>query len=665
MSEFFSRLREKLKKKLWTELDLHQKLALTMWLTVVPISLGAATWALHQARVRVDDRLRQELIWDVSAINNAINNWEMLQVKQLQLLAFSAQLDRLNAAGVRNILLKGHALFPNYSFFYISQDGRIAESVGPMLAGLGSHGSLMSLRSQFHWPSALQIKSQSLLVTPTASTPCLATTVSLLASPTSGAGRGNGLLGTCLQLDRFGWLSGAVNLIKAAAGGNDAVHLIDLDDPSSARSAYSRGWAALMVYPNGEFIELDPNHKSVDQVAHLDVAAIKSSPWQPLISAVLNSRRPSELTHVVVDGIHYSVAIIKNRSGRRSVVLVDDRSATFLLNTLSRSLLLGFAIALVLVSALVYRICGQLSRPIDQVGRKLAAISQGEFGDPLPEEHNDLGRLFGYVNQASQRLQDYLVESNHHAALDAQLVEARRIQAGFLIKNLPCTDRLDIASFYEPAYEIGADWYDAILIDGVTFVVVADVCDKGIPSALYMSVFRSLLRLALGNEWEASHNAHQTLAKAMVVVNEYMVSNHGSTGMFATVFVSAYDPSQQELYYVVAGHEQPLLLQGRQLSQLELGGPAVGIFGGSPFHVHHSRFLAGDLLLAFTDGLPDGRSPVGVGFGNHRIVEFVTQRSSLEWTPSQLLEKLIEAQNCHRDGAEQFDDLTLLSIQAR
>jgi serine phosphatase RsbU (regulator of sigma subunit) len=420
-----------------------------------------------------------------------------------------------------------------------------------------------------------------------------------------------------------------------------------------------------MVYPNGEFIELAPSQESVDQMAHLDVAAIKSSSWQPVISTVLNSRGPSELTHVVVDGIDYSVAIIKNRSGRRSVVLVDNRSATFLLNNLSRSLLVGFAIALSLVSVLIYRICGQLSRPIDQVGKKLAAMSQGEFGEPLPEEHNDLGRLFSYVNQASQRLQDYLVESNHHAALDAQLVEARRIQADFLIKNLPCTDRLDIACFYEPAYEIGADWYDAILIDGVTFTVVADVCDKGIPSALYMSVFRSLLRLALGNEWETSHNAHQTLAKAMVVVNEYMVGNHGSTGMFATVFVSAYDPSQQEIYYVVAGHEQPLLLQGHQLSHLELGGPAVGIFGGSTFHVHHSRFFAGDLLLAFTDGLPDARSPVGVGFGNHRIVELVNQRSSVEWTPSQLLEKLIEAQNCHRDGAEQFDDLTLLSIQAR
>ena len=81
--------------------------------------------------------------------------------------------------------------------------------------------------------------------------------------------------------------------------------------------------------------------------------------------------------------------------------------------------------------------------------------------------------------------------------------------------------------------------------------------------------------------------------------------------------------------------------------------------------MHHSRFFAGDLLLAFTDGLPDARSTVGDGFGNHRIVELVTQRNSVEWTPSQLLEKLIEAQNSHRDGAEQFDDLTLLTIQAR
>lgn len=665
MASPFSGLKNKLKRKIWTQLDLPQKLALAMWCTVVPISLATASWALNQAREGVEHRLRQELTWDVTEINNAINNWGNLQVKQLQLLALGTQFDRLNAAGVRDILVKGHALFPNYSFFYLSQDGRIGESVGPMLARLGDQDTLKTLKSQFRWPSVRQTGSKSLLISNPTHSPCLATTVSLFENSTNEAGRSSsGLLGTCLELPRFGWLSGALNVIIAAAGGKDSIHLIDFDVPKVGTSQ-TRGWAALMVFPDGTFIELDPNQKSVDQMAHLDAAAIKTSLWHPLITAVLKAKGPAELTRVVVDGIPYRVAIATNTSGRRSVVLVDDRSATVLLNTLSRTLLLGFVISLVLVSVLVYRICGQLSRPIDEVGKKLASISQGEFGDPLPEAPNDLGRLFGYVNQASQRLQAYLADSNHHAALDAQLAEAHRIQADFLIKHLPCTDCLDIASFYEPAYEIGADWYDAIVIGGLTFVVVADVCDKGIPSALYMSVFRSLLRLALGNQWEATQNPSQTLAQAMVSVNEYMVANHGSTGMFATVFVAAHDPYQQELNYIVAGHEQPLLLQGRQLSRLELGGPAVGIFGGSQFHVHRCRFSAGDLLLAFTDGLPDSRSPEEVGFGNHRIVELVNERSSPDWTPSQLLDQLRQALSLYRNGAEQFDDLTLLSIQAR
>ena len=95
-----------------------------------------------------------------------------------------------------------------------------------------------------------------------------------------------------------------------------------------------------------------------------------------------------------------------------------------------------------------------------------------------------MGRLFNYVNQASIQLQAYLADAKAHAITDNQLEEARRIQADFLIRDLPSTPVVELAAMFQPAYQIGADWYDALERDGVVFVVVADDCDKGIPSAL-------------------------------------------------------------------------------------------------------------------------------------------------------------------------------------
>jgi hypothetical protein len=197
----------------------------------------------------------------------------------------------------------------------------------------------------------------------------------------------------------------------------------------------------------------------------------------------------------------------------------------------------------------------------------LSRISHGDFGEPLPTDSSDVGRLFNYVNQASSQLQAFLADAKAHAITDTQLEEARRIQADFLIRDLPSSPQVELAAMFDPAYQIGADWYDALERDGVVFVVVADVCDKGIPSALYMSVFRSLLRLSLVKEWDLCHEPCRAICRAIGTVNTYMAETHGSTAMFATAFVGAYDPQHQQLSYVVAGHEAPLVLQGLQRRQ--------------------------------------------------------------------------------------------------
>jgi sigma-B regulation protein RsbU (phosphoserine phosphatase) len=224
---------------------------------------------------------------------------------------------------------------------------------------------------------------------------------------------------------------------------------------------------------------------------------------------------------------------------------------------------------------------------------------------------------------------------------------------------------VQVAALFQPAYEIGADWYDAFELDGLTVVVVADVCDKGVPSALYMSVFRSLLRLSLLKQWQVSGgDPRSTLEEAVASVNQYMESTHGESAMFATMFVGAFAPSHGELFFLVAGHEAPLVLRGQEITPLPLGGPAVGIFPGARYTVGACALPTGSLLLAYSDGLPDARNPEGLGFGSSRIEEILHEHPSQDWSADDLVNRLQRSVNGYMDGADQFDDLTLLVLRA-
>jgi serine phosphatase RsbU (regulator of sigma subunit) len=127
--------------------------------------------------------------------------------------------------------------------------------------------------------------------------------------------------------------------------------------------------------------------------------------------------------------------------------------------------------------------------------------------------------------------------------------------------------------------------------------------------------------------------------------------------------VGAYDPQHQQLSYVVAGHEAPLVLQGDQLQSLTVGGPALGLFPGATFQPGQCQLQAGGLLLAFSDGLPDARTPTGESFGQTRIAALLQTRPSTSWTAAELVQQFRQTVQEHMGTAEQFDDLTLLSLK--
>ena len=651
-----------LTRKLWTGLPLSQKLALGVWLSLVPILLVASFTALQHAQGVVRQRLRLQMIWDAEQASAWMTMWDQHHLRTLSVMANVAAFKTAQHDDDIQFIRRLSALFPQFSFAITWPNGNTMQVRGNLLDPLQRIRSEALLRDgSSTMARALQgVASSAAMGPPDVSAPCLASSVPAYdpSSPTKGV---VAAITSCLTIDLLGERTGINALIKAASDDGTPLPVLDLD------AGKTSGYALLMVLDQGSTVVFGQgNTTQREEKLLLNPNANHRSAWYPLIRLALSNKARTAFNQVTIKGQDYFVGIDRSHPGRNVLMVLSKSSAYSTVNGLFILIWIGNLVALCVSSLAIHRICSALSRPIDQAGAALSRISRGEFGQPLPCDDSDVGRLFSYVNQAAEQLKAFLANAKQHAITDTQLKEARRIQADFLIKDLPSSATLELAAIFQPAYLIGADWYDAMESNGVTFVVIADVCDKGIPSALYMSVFRSLLRLCLIQAAKQSiGDPGSTICRAISTVNRYMAETHGQTAMFATVFVGAYVAAQQRLHYVVAGHEQPLVLEGQHQQQLSIGGPCIGLFAEATFKADACALGPHGVLLTFTDGLPDARSPEGVPFGHDRISAILATRSSAQWTAAELVDSLRLAVQEHMQDAEQFDDLTLLCLKVR
>lgn len=322
-------------------------------------------------------------------------------------------------------------------------------------------------------------------------------------------------------------------------------------------------------------------------------------------------------------------------------------------------------LALALITISLYVSCGNLLKPLQYVAKALRSFRDGRFQLALPPHQEDeMGTLLEDLKSTGVQLEDLL---SQHALLvrrDLQIETARRIQGDFLVKTLPANEQFVLAACSLPALDVGADWYDAMTMGDQTLIVVADVCDKGVGSALYMSVFRTLIRYGMQRALaEAGVNGEvdQPLSHVLGLVNDYMIGNHSGSAMFATAFVALFNESTGQLNYVLAGHEPPLVKHEHGLSTLEECGPALGLFSAA-FVTRQYQLRPGDLLLAFSDGLLDARSPSDESFGLERVEQILLELPTEEMSAQETLDSLVARAREHIGEADQFDDLTVMTL---
>ena len=244
--------------------------------------------------------------------------------------------------------------------------------------------------------------------------------------------------------------------------------------------------------------------------------------------------------------------------------------------------------------------------------------------------------------------------------IGAELDMASRIQ-GSQLPNLfpPFPDRKEFSLYasMDPAKEVGGDFYDFFMIDEDHMgFVIADVSGKGVPAALLMMVSRVLIKSGLQN----GKSPAETLAS---VNNQLCESNYEE--FFVTVWLAVLELSTGNGIAANAGHEHPVLRRagGKYELQVYRHSLAVGVMKDVPFRQHGFHLNPGDSFFVYTDGVPEATDRKSELYGTGRMLEALNRDADAE--PDQVLANLTADINRFVDGAEQFDDITMLGFRYR
>jgi serine phosphatase RsbU (regulator of sigma subunit) len=260
-------------------------------------------------------------------------------------------------------------------------------------------------------------------------------------------------------------------------------------------------------------------------------------------------------------------------------------------------------------------------------------------------------------------------EALYRKALEREFEIGREIQAGFLPETLVQPQGWEIAAAMKSAREVTGDFYDVFeLTDGKIGLVIADVCDKGLGAALFMTLFRSLIR-AVSNidfftnaEYAGPIDPGSRIENAMSLTNNYIAETHGDTNMFCTIFFGILDTTSGMLTYINAGHLPPIVInQQGVIEKLTLTGPAVGLTVGTKYGVGEVRLEPGEVLFAYTDGLTDTVNPEGEYFDIEELIPLFVGDNCLSAELDQVQGRLKE----YSSGTTQIDDITLLVVRRK
>ena len=253
--------------------------------------------------------------------------------------------------------------------------------------------------------------------------------------------------------------------------------------------------------------------------------------------------------------------------------------------------------------------------------------------------------------QVAELVQKQAAEARSRERIEQELKVATLIQQNFLPRVLPDLPGWEVAAYYQPAREVGGDFYDLFeLPDGQVAVIIGDVTDKGVPAAMVMAAARSLLR--------ASGQRVVSPGEVLERVNDLLCPDIPEK-MFVTCLYLVLDPATGHVRYANAGHNLPYARTADGSMELRAKGMPLGLLPRMTYEEHEATMSPGDGLLLYSDGITEAHGAEREMFGTPRLIDHVADPAS-----GDLIDGLLtQLQRFTGSDWEQEDDITLVTLR--
>jgi serine phosphatase RsbU (regulator of sigma subunit) len=281
------------------------------------------------------------------------------------------------------------------------------------------------------------------------------------------------------------------------------------------------------------------------------------------------------------------------------------------------------------------------------------ALERGQAGEAGLLLRNHVETLLEFLKKSDS-------DSGLQRALHKDLESAKDVQQAFFPQQSRSIPGLICETFYKPAQSIGGDYYDFFPMPGGRWgIAIGDVSGKGIGAALLMASLQASLKA------QALH-PHSDLSVLVGEVNR-LVHESSPVHFFASLFYGEYQPATRVLRYVNAGHNPPLVIRWRnrrcERFPLETEGTPVGALEDAEYTSGMVRLDAGDVLVAYTDGITESENLRGEFWGQKRFEHLLC--ACRDRTPKHIIRRILDEISAFSKGHPQRDDITLVVARVK
>ncbi len=340
--------------------------------------------------------------------------------------------------------------------------------------------------------------------------------------------------------------------------------------------------------------------------------------------------------------------------------------------TAVRNALLFIAVLFGLLELLAFLMAVRLSQTITRSVADLYGatrqIDQGNFAYRIPVKRRDqLAALATSFNTMAGSLGDLVEEQREKERLLRELEIAQEVQRTFFPQTPAALAGFELHGVCKPARTVSGDYYDFILAgEGRICFALGDISGKGISAALLMASLHSAVRAYHLSE-DNKHlppglpggqgGALTSPGKMLALLNRHLYAST-QPEKYATLFLACYDSRTRRLTYSNGGQPPPLVLCANGgIERLDCGGSVIGLLDGLEYEEATVTLEAGDLLVAYSDGITEPENSRGE-FGETRLVHEVqkVRHHSL----ANISGHTMRALEAWIGDAEQPDDITLV-----